>query len=306
MATSYLTPGVYVEEVPSANKPIEGVGTSIAAFVGLAPGRPGQHADADLELDPVRQDLRRPERARRTARSWRAPTWRTPSTASSRTAAASAGSSAWAADGRPASAWRRCPPPRDGDAEAFRAVALTGVDGDVEGRDTPSRARCRGRRGRVRQESRRPYKLAVTAGRDKEEYDGLTAKKGRNNIATKVNAASKLIKIEETGAALPDVRARRRQLHAVGAPAAAGRGQPPSHFEGDVARRKGMGGLAAVDEVTMVVMPDMMTLAKNGDDVQLRDLQGKMIAHCENDGRPHGDPRRAAGHASRRTSSTGG
>ena len=37
---SYLTPGVYVEEVPSASKPIEGVGTSVAAFVGLAPGGP--------------------------------------------------------------------------------------------------------------------------------------------------------------------------------------------------------------------------------------------------------------------------
>src|SRR5262245_5485713 len=40
MPTAYLTPGVYVEEVPSSNKPIEGVGTSIAAFVGLAPGGP--------------------------------------------------------------------------------------------------------------------------------------------------------------------------------------------------------------------------------------------------------------------------
>ena len=37
---TYLTPGVYVEEVPSASKPIEGVGTSVAAFVGLAPGGP--------------------------------------------------------------------------------------------------------------------------------------------------------------------------------------------------------------------------------------------------------------------------
>src|ERR1700710_3109766 len=37
---TYLTPGVYVEEVPSANKPIEGVSTSIAAFVGLTPGGP--------------------------------------------------------------------------------------------------------------------------------------------------------------------------------------------------------------------------------------------------------------------------
>ena len=46
-----------------------------------------------------------------------------------------------------------------------------------------------------------------------------------------------------------------------------------------------MGGLAAVDEITMVVMPDIMTLAAdNGDDVQIRDLQGKMIAHCENAG----------------------
>jgi phage tail sheath protein FI len=33
----YLTPGVYVEEVPSANKPIEAVGTAVAAFVGFAP-----------------------------------------------------------------------------------------------------------------------------------------------------------------------------------------------------------------------------------------------------------------------------
>src|SRR4051812_18351496 len=37
---TYLTPGVYVEEVPSSNKPIEGVGTAVAAFVGLAPGGP--------------------------------------------------------------------------------------------------------------------------------------------------------------------------------------------------------------------------------------------------------------------------
>jgi len=57
-----------------------------------------------------------------------------------------------------------------------------------------------------------------------------------------------------------------------------------AHFEGDVARRSGMGGLAAVDEVTMLVMPDIMTLANNGDDAQIRDLQGKMIAHAENAG----------------------
>ena len=36
MATTYLTPGVYVEEVDKGPKPIEGVGTSTAAFIGFA------------------------------------------------------------------------------------------------------------------------------------------------------------------------------------------------------------------------------------------------------------------------------
>ena len=42
---NYLSPGVYVEELESASRPIEGVGTAVAAFVGLA-------ADGPLH-DPV-------------------------------------------------------------------------------------------------------------------------------------------------------------------------------------------------------------------------------------------------------------
>ena len=33
---TYLSPGVYVEEVESGARPLEGVGTAVAAFVGLA------------------------------------------------------------------------------------------------------------------------------------------------------------------------------------------------------------------------------------------------------------------------------
>jgi phage tail sheath protein FI len=36
MSPQYLSPGVYVEEVDKGSKPIEGVGTSVAAFVGFA------------------------------------------------------------------------------------------------------------------------------------------------------------------------------------------------------------------------------------------------------------------------------
>ena len=32
---SYLHPGVYVEEIPSGSRPIEGVATSVAAFITM-------------------------------------------------------------------------------------------------------------------------------------------------------------------------------------------------------------------------------------------------------------------------------
>ncbi len=44
MATSYRTPGVYVEEVSSGARPIDAVGTSTAGFVGSAP-RADQHVN---------------------------------------------------------------------------------------------------------------------------------------------------------------------------------------------------------------------------------------------------------------------
>ena len=41
----YLHPGVYVQEVPSAVRPIAGVGTSTAGFIGVVP---------DDEIIPLR------------------------------------------------------------------------------------------------------------------------------------------------------------------------------------------------------------------------------------------------------------
>jgi phage tail sheath protein FI len=37
---TYVSPGVYVEEVSTGSKPIEGVGTAVAAFVGFARRHP--------------------------------------------------------------------------------------------------------------------------------------------------------------------------------------------------------------------------------------------------------------------------
>jgi Bacteriophage tail sheath protein len=170
------------------------------------------------------------------------------------------------------------PAAADTAVETFRAQALEGVDGGVkvEIEEEPN-AESEGKPGDT------TYKLVVDAGSaGKEEFEGLTLKKGRQNIATKVNAQSKLIGMEDLSASLPEAqRAPATGSYTLSTPAVAVEKVEASDFEGDVARRKGMGGLAAVDEITMVCMPDIMTLADGGSDVQMRDLQGKMIAHCE-------------------------
>jgi phage tail sheath protein FI len=264
---------VYVEEIPSANKPIEGVGTAVAAFVGLAPGGPvntpmrisNWTQFAKIYGDPVNPD-------------------NGPFMEGSYLAHSiygffqNGGNVCWVVrvgseDGRAAAARAALPAASDKSVEAFRAVTLKGVTDPVtvEVSEEPEASV---------KDGDSTYKLVVKAGEETESYEGLSLKKGRTNIATKVNAASKLIKIEDVSASLPDTRVAPGS-YTLSAPAQKPEAVDSSHFEGDVARRSGMGGLAAVDEVTMLVMPDIMTLANNGDDTQIRDLQGKMIAHAE-------------------------
>jgi hypothetical protein len=290
---TYLTPGVYVEEVPSASKPIEGVGTSVAAFVGLAPGGP---VNTPMRISNWTQfsrtfgDATKPDNGPFMEGAYLAH--------SVYGFFQNGGTDCWVVrvggggngNGGPA-AQAALPAAANREIAAYEAHALDGVD-DVRVEVTeepPTAAPSTGGDGKEGDgggggEQREPtYRLVVTAGPKREEFDGLTLKKGRTNIATKVNAASKLIKIEETGTSLPEAqRAPAPGTYVLSAPAAAPESLSPRDFEGDVARRKGMGGLAAVDDITMVCMPDLMTLLQDGgDDVALRDLQGKLIAHCD-------------------------
>jgi len=274
---TYLTPGVYVEEVPSANKPIEGVSTSIAAFVGLAPGGPvntPMRISNWTQFAKIYGDPNEPDNGPFMEGSYLAH--------SVYGFFQNGGNLCWivrvgddgGSNGSAAAARAALPAAADASVETYGAVALnSGSEVEVEVAEEPSAG----------EGADKTYTVRVTSGADKEEFTGLTTKKGRTNLATKVNAQSKLIKIEETGAALPEAqRAPATGTFKLSAPSIDPSKVKPTHFEGDVARRKGMGGLAAVDEITMVVMPDIMTLAAdNGDDVQIRDLQGKMIAHCE-------------------------
>jgi len=282
---TYLTPGVYVEEIPSANKPIEGVGTAVAAFVGIAPGGP---ANTPMRISNWTQfakifgDSGNPDNG--------------PFMEGAYLAHAvygffqNGGSLCWVVrvggdggDERPVAA---LPAATDASVEALRAVAIGAIDGpiSVEVTEEPPAGNPKEEPGgEGGKEPDRTYRLVVTGGSEREEYEGLSLKKGRTNVATKVNAASKLIRIEETGASLPESRLASGTF-TLATPAVALGEIDAGQFEGDVARRQGMGGVAALDEVTMLVMPDIMTLAVNGDGAQVRDLQGKMIANCENAG----------------------
>lgn len=57
MAAPYLTPGVHVEEVPSGARPIAAVGTSTAAFVGVAPDG-GAHVNEPVACNNLSEFFR--------------------------------------------------------------------------------------------------------------------------------------------------------------------------------------------------------------------------------------------------------
>jgi hypothetical protein len=268
---TYLTPGVYVEEVSSGSKPIEGVGTAIACFIGLLPGGPVNKPMrisnwtqfATIFGDPVN-----PENGPFMEGAFLAH--------SVYGFFQNGGNLAWiirvgSGDSSPAPR-AALPAAADKEVEALRAVALDGVDGTVKV-EIAEEGLAEGKEpGDV------TYNVIVTAGSEREEYPGVTLKKGRTNIATKINAASKLIKIEETGASLPDTRVAAGS-YTLSVPSVAVDSVAAGDFEGDVSTRTGMGSANALDEVTILVMPDIVNL--NGDGAQMRDLQGKMISHAE-------------------------
>jgi phage tail sheath protein FI len=273
MATTYLTPGVYVEEIPAQNKPIEGVSTSTAAFIGLAPGGPVNRAIRVSNWSQFARTFSDP------AAPDNGPFMEGAYLAHSVYGFfQNGGQMCWivrvgAAENGARKAIAALPSAADGSAETLRAVARKEIEGPVKVEVSQEEGGDGG-------ES--TYKLVITAGSETETFENLTVKKGRTNIATKVNASSKLIQIEETGASLPDVAKAPAPGTYTLVVAQETVGELSSEdFEGDAAKREGTGGLVAIDEVSIVCAPDMVHLAQNGDDRLMRDAQDKLIAHCE-------------------------
>ncbi|MEV8325566.1 phage tail sheath family protein [Kitasatospora sp. NPDC056731] len=270
---SYLTPGVYVEEVQSGARPIEGVGTAVAALVGFAQTGPFHEPTLVTNWDQYVQQfggfsegtylphavygffangggavyvVRIGEPAGETAGGW-------PPVA------------------------RSAPAPTAHAGFLFTALPGAGADltveiADVEGENVPDDR----------------FRLVVRKGAEvAETYDVSTRKNTKGYVVTQLRE-SKLVAVSEQPGTAPS-RPERQTLALAAAPApgpvapAATTRLSPAEYIGDASARTGFSGLEAIDEITMVAVPDLMSAYQRGDiDAEgVRTVQLAVMSHCE-------------------------
>jgi uncharacterized protein len=274
---SYLSPGVYMEEVSSGSKPIEGVGTAIAAFVGFTERGPlnepvlvtnwtqftrsfGDFAEGCYVPHAVYGYFLNGGGSAYVVR---------------------VGGGVAAADGNGA---------QPGAALVSRAAAeLTGGSGKPA---FTVRALAEGQAGNditveiadASEAGEDTFKLIVRkAGKVEETFDNVSTRRGAANVITVVRQQSKLITIDELKGAALAVPNKGAQVALAGGDSPAVVDVRPEQYVGDSAARTGFAGLEAIEDVTMLCVPDLMTAFQRGsvDAEGVKGVQLAMIAHCE-------------------------
>ncbi|GAA2724051.1 phage tail sheath family protein [Cellulomonas aerilata] len=279
---TYLSPGVYVQEVEAGTRPIEGVGTAVAAFVGLAAKGPVNEPTLVSNWTQFSEQFGDFIPGSYLAHSvygyflnggGNCYIVRIGPDGSSPGRAGGNGSPAKQVPSRTA-------PPPTAMLSGYRVTA----QGTSASRSVSVEVTDAG--GESPPEDH--FKLVVHVdGKVAETFDHVSTKRGPDNVATKVNAESKVVTIEEaaSGSALmkPD-------KVTVGLLAPEPVPEPPSTdvlsvdaYVGDAAERTGFSGLEAVDEVTMVAVPDLMAAYEQGaiDREAVVTVQRAMVDHCE-------------------------
>lgn len=281
MAT-YLTPGVYVEEVQSGARPIEGVGTAVAAFVGFAERGPfheptlvtgwdqyhqtfGGFTEGTYLAHAVHGYFLNGGGAAYVVRIGGDPA------AASGTAAGSGGTAGGGSGSGTAPA-----PVEIGGFLVSARPGVTGVSVEVTDAEGESPAEDR-------------FRVLVRQGEQvTETYDATTRKNARAYLVTQARGSG-LVEISEKGggAAVRPVNGVTAVPDGPAAASAGGSGAvarlSPAEYVGDIAERTGFGGLETIDEITMVAVPDLMSAYERGalDAEGVRTVQLAVIAHCE-------------------------
>ncbi|MCA1668262.1 MAG: phage tail sheath subtilisin-like domain-containing protein [Thermomicrobia bacterium] len=281
----YLSPGVYIEEVNTGPRPIEGVGTACAAFVGFAPAGPTNRPVLVTNWTQYVETFGRVEEGG--ARNPHMPnTFLSHSVfgyflngggrcyvtriglngAEEKTTAAAAEPLQL-----PSKSSKAIPSltikPKDAAKDDIQVeVAPPTGDGQPDG----------------------SFTLKIKMGTTEEVFENITigAKKGAKNAVETATQTSKLVAVVEeqgTGTAverMPDVGS---YLIKAALPASALQALKSGDFTGDVTQRSGVEGLEVAEDVTMVICPDLMSAyqSKALDRDGVKAVQLSMIAHCE-------------------------
>lgn len=274
---SYLTPGVYVEEVPSGSATLSAGLTAVAAFVGFTADFPKDDATDPQGLKP------------RLVTSW------------TQYEAAYGGFLAGAM--LPHSVYGFF---NNGGGMAYIVRVAHQAPSDQPGqRALPAVDRALGlplevtsigpsdgmaiaiENGDPAEDGKAPnFNFVVTEGGiETERYDNVSL----SDIAATVNKASKRVKVETKVdlKSLQDITIAglRPGLFAVTPAPSVPVEVKPKHFAGSETDRTGINGLVIADEVTMVMVPDLITAATKADgSVDLgmwKAVQTALISHCE-------------------------
>jgi phage tail sheath protein FI len=281
MAATYGAPGVYIEERPSGSVPVQGVGTSVAAFVGFTAT---YNADAGDATDPdgVKPQL---------VTSWPqyeriyggfAPGILLPHSVKG-----------FFENGGGIAYIVRIPS-GTGQAKALRALPASGkheIDTlSVEALDPASSYE-------VVVESNPPAEgeqpgqeftlKIVDNGQVREEFPNVHLGRGPKSVEKTVNERSKLVRVEVKNAQGLSVaeRAPAPGKYAIQATAPVTKSVSPVEFEGSEMNRTGYEGLAIAEDVTMVAIPDLVTVATREDGTFDTEgylaAQAKLVDWCE-------------------------
>ncbi len=280
---SYLSPGVYMEEVDRGTKPIEAVGTAVAAFIGYTEravdaktgksllGKPtlvtnwsqyvqsfGGFADGAYTPDSVYGYFN------------------------------NGGSICYIVSVKTLGA------SSDPDA-AEPAITVINSEGEKGTKLLQFKAREGGPAGNKITVDIKPDAPAEGDGKKGageftlqikvdnnvvESYSGLTTGKGDNNVATVLETKSKVVTVEVVGKA--------ELAPAAGSFALAGGKLKEKQitlkdYQGSVTERSGLGGLEPLTDVTMIVVPDLMSSYQAGEiDMKgVQAVQQAIIDYCE-------------------------
>jgi uncharacterized protein len=276
----YLSPGVYVEEVESGSKPIEGVGTAVAAFIGMAGQGPvnqptlvtnwtqftdtfGGFVEGSYLAHSVYGYFQNGGGACYVVRIGGNGNGDRPIARAALESASKQGLEPFQV--------RALEPGAGGDD---LSVEIKDVDGKTSGDGDDAK-------------SDNAFTLVVKRGnRAVETFENVTTeKRSKDYVVTKVKAESKLILVEELGkGSQTELRPKAGTLQLAGGQAVVPPPQlAPDDYVGDVADRTGLSGLEAIEDVTMVCVPDLMAAYQQGaiDLEGVKTVQLGIIDHCE-------------------------